>query len=321
MKVIDAHLHIGLNDIQKSEDLIEYLDDNNIDKCWLLTWEESAPAIDAQYQSLPVQDVFETYSEYQDRVVPFYAPDPMSENSLERFKHWYEKGVRGFGELKASVNWSNSQLTSILDFLNKESLPLVFHMQKPRVIRKASSNKKIFKALENFTREEKWKGVPAKFVNFLNTKFPLIEDFLEDKIATKYHPGYMMDFGSFERVLQNYKEIKFVGHGPYFWKGISSEYLRTSSPYPKTKIKRGILYRLFGSYSNLYGDLSGYSGFNALNRDHENAKLFLKKFQNRLLFGSDNSNHDIQSLLKHLISDEKVLKKIFSTNATNLLEG
>jgi predicted TIM-barrel fold metal-dependent hydrolase len=45
--------------------------------------------------------------------------------------------------------------------------------------------------------------------------------------------------------------------------------------------------RLFRRHSNLYGDLSAGSGFNALARDPAQAARFLNEFQDRLLFGTD----------------------------------
>jgi predicted TIM-barrel fold metal-dependent hydrolase len=58
--------------------------------------------------------------------------------------------------------------------------------------------------------------------------------------------------------------------------------------YPKGPVTPGgITDRLLSDYENIYGDLSAGSGLNALLRDEEHAKAFLKRHQNKLLYGSD----------------------------------
>ena len=43
--------------------------------------------------------------------------------------------------------------------------------------------------------------------------------------------------------------------------------------------------------ANLYGDLSGTSGWNALDRDRGFARSFLLEFQDRLVYGRDPETH------------------------------
>jgi predicted TIM-barrel fold metal-dependent hydrolase len=54
----------------------------------------------------------------------------------------------------------------------------------------------------------------------------------------------------------------------------------------------GITDRLLSDYGNMYGDLSAGSGLNALLRDEEHAREFLKRHQNKLLYGSDCSDRE-----------------------------
>ena len=50
--------------------------------------------------------------------------------------------------------------------------------------------------------------------------------------------------------------------------------------------------KLLGDYANLYGDLAANSGNNALSRDPEFTAGFLKRHENKLIYGSDCSCAD-----------------------------
>jgi hypothetical protein len=49
----------------------------------------------------------------------------------------------------------------------------------------------------------------------------------------------------------------------------------------------GLTDRYLSDYPNLYGDLSAGSGQNALSRDEDHAREFLRRHQSKLMFGSD----------------------------------
>jgi uncharacterized protein len=94
-------------------------------------------------------------------------------------------------------------------------------------------------------------------------------------------------FKEFEAVLKSYPKTQFIGHADAFWANISADY-NNESAYPGGKIKRGgITDKLLGDYPNLFADLSANSGNNALSRDPEFTEGFLKRHQNKLIFGSD----------------------------------
>jgi len=99
-------------------------------------------------------------------------------------------------------------------------------------------------------------------------------------------------FKRFERMLKAYPKTKFIGHADAFWANVSADYANEAS-YPAGPIKRGgITDKLLGDYANLFGDLSANSGNNALSRDPGFTADFLKRNQNKLLFGSDCSCQD-----------------------------
>ena len=60
------------------------------------------------------------------------------------------------------------------------------------------------------------------------------------------------------------------------------------TPIPPGPIKRGgVTDKLLADYPNLFGDLAANSGNNALSRDPEFTADFLKRHQDKLIFGSD----------------------------------
>jgi uncharacterized protein len=94
-------------------------------------------------------------------------------------------------------------------------------------------------------------------------------------------------FKDFEVILKSYPKTRFVGHADAFWANVSADY-NNESAYPSGRIKRGgITDKLLGDYPNLFADLSANSGNNALSRDPEFTEGFLKRHEDKLIFGSD----------------------------------
>jgi predicted TIM-barrel fold metal-dependent hydrolase len=63
--------------------------------------------------------------------------------------------------------------------------------------------------------------------------------------------------------------------------------------YPEGPIKRGgVTDKWLGDYTNLFADMSAVSGNNAVSRDPAFTEDFLKRHQDKLLFGSDCSCRD-----------------------------
>ena len=94
-------------------------------------------------------------------------------------------------------------------------------------------------------------------------------------------------FKNFEAILKAYPKTTFIGHADAFWANISADYANQAA-YPTGKVERGgITDKLLGDYANLYGDLAANSGNNALSRDPQFTAGFLKRHQDKLIFGSD----------------------------------
>jgi predicted TIM-barrel fold metal-dependent hydrolase len=92
---------------------------------------------------------------------------------------------------------------------------------------------------------------------------------------------------NFEAMLKAYPKTRFIGHADAFWANVSADYANDVA-YPSGPVKRGgVTDKLLSDYPNLYGDLSANSGNNALSRDPEFTVGFLKRHEDKLIFGSD----------------------------------
>jgi predicted TIM-barrel fold metal-dependent hydrolase len=99
-----------------------------------------------------------------------------------------------------------------------------------------------------------------------------------------WSPGFAKNF---ERILKAYPKTTFIGHADAFWANVSADY-HNEAAYPSGPIVRGgVTDKLLGDYPNLYGDLSANSGNNMLSRDAEFTASFLRRHQDKLMFGSD----------------------------------
>jgi predicted TIM-barrel fold metal-dependent hydrolase len=101
--------------------------------------------------------------------------------------------------------------------------------------------------------------------------------------------GFAKTFGS---ILEQYSKTTFIGHADAFWANVSADY-HNQAVYPTGPIARGgVTDRWLGDYPNLFADMSAVSGSNAIARDPVFTEDFLKRHQDKLLFGSDCSCRD-----------------------------
>lgn len=99
---------------------------------------------------------------------------------------------------------------------------------------------------------------------------------------------YNYGFERFYKMLEQYPKVNFIGHAQYWWANIDKNHTDNSKMYPKGPISPGgLTERYLSDYPNLYGDLSGGSGNNAITRDENYTRIFLEKHQDKLMFGSD----------------------------------
>ena len=104
---------------------------------------------------------------------------------------------------------------------------------------------------------------------------------------------YNYGFERFHRMLEKFPRVKFIGHAQMWWANIDRNHTEPSVSYPKGPVTAGGLTdRYLSDYPNMYGDLSAGSGLNALTRDEDFAREFLRRHRDKLVFGSDCSCHD-----------------------------
>jgi predicted TIM-barrel fold metal-dependent hydrolase len=130
-----------------------------------------------------------------------------------------------------------------------------------------------------------------------------------------------------ELMLKAFPQTTFIGHSTRFWAEVSRnpdlDPVKLAN-YPSGPVlPTGATDRLLGQYPNLYGDLSGGSGYTALARDPAFATNFLERHQDKLLFGTDVLKPDqklpVIPLLRTCSISEVARQKILHGNAQKLL--
>jgi predicted TIM-barrel fold metal-dependent hydrolase len=140
---------------------------------------------------------------------------------------------------------------------------------------------------------------------------------------------YNYGLDRFHKMLEKYPKVKFIGHAQTWWANIDKDHKDQSILYPKTKVTPGgITDRLLSDYPNMFGDLSAGSGLNSLQRDEDHASDFLKRHQDKLLYGSDCADAvghgpacdgaGIIAAVRRLSPDKNVERKILFKNARKL---
>ena len=145
------------------------------------------------------------------------------------------------------------------------------------------------------------------------------------------HQTYNLAFERFHKMLEKYPTVNFIGHAQTWWANIDKNHADQSVLYPKGPVTPGgITDRLLSDYPNMYGDLSAGSGLNALLRDEQHAREFLKRHQNKLLYGSDCNDSEgagtkcsgSQQLaaVRRLSPDPGITRKILYGNSARLFK-
>ena len=124
---------------------------------------------------------------------------------------------------------------------------------------------------------------------------------------------------AFERAVRACPGTNFIGHAPGFWAHISADDGYRRAYYPQGPIlPGGEVVHLLRTYPNLYADLSAGSALNALKRDPAFAGDFLIEFQERLLYGRDTFDNQMQEFLISLDLPQEAWDKITHQNAQRL---
>lgn len=205
------------------------------------------------------EDVIDMAREYPDRIVPFCNVDPRAlsnspmaklENVLEFYK---EKGCKGVGEIMPNMRMDD---------------PLV---------------QNLFRASEKVGF-----SVTCDGSDRLTGDFGLYDD-----------PG----LPQLELSLRRFPNLLVLGHGPIFWaeiarletagernvpfKFLDEGQVEGDLPNRGPIKEEGAMPKLLRRYKNLHCDLSDCTAYNALTRDEDYTKEFVKEFEDRLYFGTD----------------------------------
>jgi len=143
------------------------------------------------------------------------------------------------------------------------------------------------------------------------------------------HRAYNTSLERFHTVLEKFPKTNFIGHAQTWWGNIDKKH-RQSVMYPTGPVTPGgITDRLLTDYPNMYGDMSAGSGLNALRRDEAHTREFLKRHQDKLIFGSDCNDRlgrgpgcqGTQTIrtVHRLAGDDAIRSKLFYQNAQRLM--
>ena len=141
---------------------------------------------------------------------------------------------------------------------------------------------------------------------------------------------YNYGFERFHTMLEKYPTVNFLGHAQTWWANIDRNHHDQAVLYPKGPVTPGGLTdRYLSDYANMYGDLSAGSGNNALTRDEDFTRDFLTRHQDKLLFGSDCSDHEgagpkcigaqTIAVIRRLAASKAIERKLLYENARRVI--
>lgn len=301
--VIDAHLHLGLNQV-RLDTVQAYLDSYCIDRGWFLSWEEHQPAIPEFYHELSIRDIMIAYEKYPARIVPLYAPDPSGKDAAQKLLFWCERGVRGCGELKISLRWDEVEIKELLALVEQLNIPLVFHMEAAQEYYLPAPSSRFERAMASVMNRKAGTVMWAVLAKILMASGSLYRSKIQH--MKRIFPGYLLDFAALEKSLREFPSVTFIGHGPLFWDGVRPLY-------------HGATARLLNNFSKFYADISGGSGARAIMRSSHWTRSFLVQFQDKILYGTDNYNCGLRQYLQKLALPIGVYEKILCHNANGII--
>lgn len=132
-----------------------------------------------------------------------------------------------------------------------------------------------------------------------------------------------------EAMLKAFPKLKFIGHSQVFWSEISMlSTPDTRGGFPADPVIPGRIEFLMEKYPNLYADLSAMSGYNALTRDLAYGVTLLRRFSNRMMYGSDMilprrniyTATLLDSLLELNVLSQETCENILYNNAARLFK-
>jgi predicted TIM-barrel fold metal-dependent hydrolase len=144
--------------------------------------------------------------------------------------------------------------------------------------------------------------------------------------------AYNLGYERFGDILAKYPKTIFIGHAQTMWAHIDKNYdFKRDGIYPKGPVTPGGLTdRYLADHPNFFTDMSAGSGLNAILRDEEFSRGFLKRHQDKLLYGSDCADKEGQgpkcsgagmlTAIRHLAPDKAAVRKILYENSKKIFK-
>ncbi|MCX7016742.1 MAG: amidohydrolase family protein [Candidatus Sumerlaeota bacterium] len=288
-RIIDVHNHpnwLGYN----LDALVANMDQMGIEKTWLLSWDMPAAEaeitighfknMDPRGLCAPLWLVVEGLQRHPDRFIGGWAPDPRDRHARAKLEAAVNlQGIRVCGELKVRMMYDNPDAIALYRHCAKLGLPVLFHLECPAYLQGRFDG--------NLKGWPEWYGGSMSVVETMCRLCP---------------------------------DTTFIGHAPGFWREISGDAASAQENYPSGPVEPGgALIDVLRAHGNLYCDLSGWSGCNALKRDPDHARRFVTEFQDRVLFGRDQFDRRLMDVLESLRLGKRVMDKALRGNAEKLL--
>ncbi len=284
--LIDAHNHPHYHGYS-GKALIQNMDEQGIDKMWLLSWEiphEEYDVRTSQHElsataagGISLDDVVDVAREAPERFVLGYAPHPKRPDAIGRMKAAVDiYGIRLAGEYKSRTVFDDPDSIQLLRLFGELGLPVTIHLQYP---------------------------VPN-----------------ERSVHPRGNFWYGGSIGALERAVIACPETVFIGHGQGWWAHISDDDLFARENYPEAPTRpEGRVPEMLDRYPNMYADLSAQSGVNALRRDEAYGRQFLIDHQDKLLWARDLFDTRLMDHIDKLELPRPVFDKLTYRNARKLV--
>ena len=264
MKYIDIHAHAFRKPIPfvtrfcTAEELIERYDRYGIEAGFIL------PVVNSEiYLPQANEDILEMAEKYPGRLFPFCNLDPRAlinraDAPLDTVLQYYKNsGCLGVGEIMPNMPMNDEKVQNLFRCAEKVGLPVT---------------------TDGSDRPDGDFG-------------------LYDLPGLPY----------LEHTLQRFPDLKFIAHGPMFWAEYTAncrparnkpvfraDGFQYGSPCAAGKITgEGVAMELLRDFPNLYGELS--DAYPMLSRDEDFAIKFLTEFQDKLFFGTDCCNSEVEA--------------------------
>ena len=284
--IIDAHNHPDYHGYTV-EKIIRDMDEQSIDKTWLLTWDVPQSEYNVRSNQntmppgsesgIPIDRILAAGAAAPDRFVLGYAPHPKRPDSIERINSAVSLyDIRLAGEYKSRTMFDDPDALRLLRRFGELGLPVTIHLEYG-----TDSGQ------SNYPWRDWWYGGTI---------------------------------GALDRMLAACPETIIVAHGPGWWSHISNDDLFDKEHYPQAPTRpEGGVPEMLDRYPNMYADLSAQSGVNALRRAETYGKQFLIDHQDKLLWARDLFDSRLMDHIDKLALPKSVFDKLTYLNAQKLI--